>query len=337
MVLSILSKEWHGLAQVKEKLTREIVKPLLFKIIESPAFIQVDGLQTTLDDYKVLVADHRECRPDLDPSQQLVPLHIPKAGYRVIDNAEIWDCMEKSLTDLGVKVTSVSTLERGRKFAISCDIGEGDYVVNKDRFKSFLNFVTSHDGSMAMETYDSNIRIVCMNTFQASRNAASDKFKVYHTKNATMAMDGLGDLLNAILKGRVKTREAMEYLANHACDANDAMAMAAGYFCEATDSVKLSSRCQNSVSEIVNLYANGMGNAGRTLYDLFNGFTEYYTSGQGTGKGGNTTTAQRVYRSEMGQAAEHKVRFLDLLTDTDARTRALETGKTALALAAKDN
>jgi len=339
IVLSTKGTEWHGLAQVVEAIGMEEVSPQLFDIIESPAFIQVDGIQTTLDNYKVLVADHRKCRQDLADKGEdlLVPLHIPKAGYRVISNREVWETMERSLRDLGCSVTSVCTLERGKKFSISADIGGSDLVINKDAFKANLNFVTSHDGTMAMETFDSMIRIVCMNTFQASRNAASDKFKVYHTKNAAFALEGLSDLINAILKGRAQTKEVLEYLASHKCDANDALAMAAGYFAVQTDSIKLSGRAMNAASEIANLFSRGIGNSGESLYDLANGATEYWTSGDGVGKKETSNLASRIYRSQLGQAAEHKVRFIEMLADDSARANTLTMGREAVLASAKAN
>ena len=339
IVLSTQGTEWHGLARQVDAIGMEEVEPQLFDIIESPAFIEVDGIKSNLDSYKVLIADHRKCRPDLvDKDEELlIPLHIPKAGYRVISNREVWETMERSLRDLGCKVTSVCTLERGKKFSISADIGGSDLVINKDAFKANLNFVTSHDGTMAMETFDSMIRIVCMNTFQASRNAASDKFKVYHTKNAAFALEGLSDLINAILKGRAQTKEVLEYLATHKCDANDALAMAAGYFANATDSIKLSSRAMNAASEIANLFSRGIGNSGETLYDLANGATEYWTSGDGVGNAKTSTLASRIYRSQLGQAAEHKVRFIEMLADDSARTHTLAMGREAVLASAKAN
>jgi hypothetical protein len=349
IVLSTQGTEWHGLAQVVECISDKEVAPQLFDIIESPCFIEVDGIRQTLDGYKTLVADHRGCRPDLATADQLIPLHIPKAGYRVISNREVWETMQRALRDLGCKVTSVCTLERGKKFAISADIGSSELVIARDAFKANLNFVTSHDGTMAMETFDSMIRIVCMNTFQASRNAAQDKFKVYHTKNAAFALEGLSDLLNAILAGRVKTKEVLEYLATCSVDANDALAMAAGYFCLETDGIKLSSRSMNAASEIAVLFSRGIGNAGKSLYDLANGATEYWTSGAGVGarlsaKAEAKLTAQelranlaaRTYRSQLGQAADHKVRFIEMLADDTERGKALEMGREAILLAAKN-
>jgi hypothetical protein len=260
----------------------------------------------------------------------LVPLHIPKAGYKVISNREIWNVMQKSLRDLDCKVTSVCTLERGKKFAISCDIGNSDLVINGDKFKANLNFVTSHDGTIAMESFDSAIRIVCMNTFQWSRDAAENVLKVYHTKNAEFALEGLGDLLNAILKGRLELVKVMEYLADHACDPNDALAMASGYFCMTTDAKenKLATRSMNAAREIADLFANGIGNQGRNLYDLANGATEYWTSGNGTGRKANL--ASRVYRSQLGSAAEHKRNFIAMLAGRGEREVMLSKGREAV-------
>lgn len=330
IVQSTEGTEWHTFAEHREFIGDKEVEKQLFPIVESPAFVMIDGVQTTLDNYKVLVADHRSVRPDLVGADALVPLHIPKAGYKVISNREIWNVMQQSLRDLDCKVTSVCTLERGKKFAISADIGSSDLVINRDKFKCNLNFVTSHDGTMAMETFDSAIRIVCMNTFQWSRNAAQDKFKVYHTKNANFALDGLGDLLNAILKGRAELSQVMEYLASHKCDQNDAMAMAAGYFAITTEAKdnRLSTRSLNAAKEIARLAANGIGNLGKSLYDLANGATEYWTSGEGVGK--TASVASQVYRSQLGSAADHKRRFIGMLSDEETRSTMELRGREAV-------
>lgn len=330
-VLSIEGTEWHQLADVEQVITEEQAKPLFFKILQSPALVNIDGEQVNLENYKVLVADHRACRDDL--SDALVPLHIPKAGYQVIDNRQVWDVMSSALSDIDAKVTSVGTLEKGKKFFISADIGDSEQVINKDKFKCYLNFVTSHDGTVAMNVYDSIIRIVCMNTFRWSMEAAGEVgFKVFHTKNADLAMSDLGNLVNAILKGRANLAEVMEYLASHKCDHNDALAMAAGYFCLATYKAELATRSMNAAEEIAVLFSRGIGNKGESLYDLANGATEYWTSGNGTGR--TLSPANRVYRSAMGSAADHKQAFISMLANDDRRSQALSLGREALKIAA---
>jgi hypothetical protein len=335
IVLSTEGTEWHKLAEQVATIGDMEVEKLLFPIIESPCFIEVDGQRTALPEHKVLCADHRGIRPDLKESDRIVPLHIPKSSYNVIDNRQVWDSMKKSLREIDAKITSVGTLEGGRKFFISTSIGDSEQVINRDRFKFHLNFITSHDGTVAMNTYDSSIRIVCMNTFKWSQNAAGEVgFKVYHTKNADLALDGLPDLVNSILKGRVGLKEVMEKLAETSVSKNDALKIAAGYFATTTGDAKLSTRSMNAAEEIVRLFDRGVGNYGQSLYDLANGATEYWTSGDGTGKAG-ATIAQRTYRSEMGAAADHKCAFIAMLSSKADLEQVMERGVEALTLAAR--
>lgn len=336
-VLSVEGTEWHGLAEHLEVIGKEEVKPLFYKVTESPALVEIDGQQISLENYKVLVADHRGIRDDLEESEQLIPLHIPKAGYKVIQNEEVWNVMEAALKDLGCSVTTAGTLERGKKFFISADIGEKETIINGDKFCSYLNFVTSHDGTIAMNTYDSTIRIVCMNTLRWSMEAAGKVgFKVFHTKNADLAMGNLGELLNAILKGRTQLKEVMEYMATVKLSNEEAIAMAAGYFCISTDKEEIATRSYNAATEIATLFSRGQGNKGETLYDLVNGATEYYTSGAGVGKA-TTSLGNRIYRSSMGSAADHKNAFVGMMADEETRKIAYRMGKAALDAYAKAN
>jgi hypothetical protein len=334
-VYSIEGTEWHRIANHVPAISKDTLKPLLFPIVQSPLFVNLDGKQVTMENHKVLVADYRGIRSDLPEGEELVPLHIPKSSYEVLDNELIWNTLEAGLKDCDAKITSAGTLEKGRKFFISADIGSSEMVINKDKFKFYLNMVSSHDGTISLYGYDSGTRIVCMNTLRSSMNAAGEVgFKVYHTKGANLAMKNLPDLINAILKGRANLKQVMEYLATHKCDNNDAIAMATGYFCMETGDTKLSTRSLNAAEEIANLFSRGMGNHGKTLYDLVNGATEYWTSGSGTGKG-ETADTKRVYRSSFGSAADHKEKFVSLLADESDRLKMKELGKEALVIASK--
>jgi hypothetical protein len=82
----------------------------------------------------------------------------------------------------------------------------------------------------------------------------------------------------------------------------------------------------NAAREIADLFANGIGNNGRNLYDLANGATEYWTSGNGTGRKANL--ASRVYRSQLGSAAEHKRNFIAMLAGD--RDKMLSRGREAV-------
>ena len=330
MMLSTLGYSWHRKDTLVETIDEQTANPLFFEVIESPLMVNIDGQLVNMAGYKSLVADHRAVRPDLAPEDQLIPLHIPKDGYKVISNRELFSVAEKALKDVDAKITSVMTLESGKKFAMSVNLGDNVLKVNNDEIHAHLNFVSSHDGTLNMKAYDSTIRIVCMNTLRWSLESAGKVgFNVRHTKNAELALDNLPELLENILKGRVNFKEVMEYLETCKVDSNEALAMAAGYFMIESGAPKLSTRAFNSAQGIVNLFSNGLGNHGKSLYDLANGATEYWTSGDGVGRKADQAT--KSYKAEFGMAADHKNRFVELLANEDERNRAKEIGAEAVA------
>lgn len=330
LMLSTEGYSWHRLDRLVEKIDEETAAPLFFDVIESPLMVNIDGQAVAMEGYKSLVADHRAVRPDLAPQDQLIPLHIPKDGYKVIKNKEIFHAAQEAIKEVDGKITSIMTLEAGKKFALTVNLGEDVLKVNNDEIHAHLNFVSSHDGSLNLKAYDSTIRIVCMNTLRWSLEAAGEVgFTIRHTKNAEVALQNLPELVNNILKGRVNFKEVMEYLETCKVDSNEALAMAAGYFMVESGATKLSTRSLNAATEIVNLFAVGRGNKGQTLYDLANGATEYWTSGEGVGKKADALT--KSYKSEFGMAADHKNRFVELLANEDKRNEARDIGKEAIA------
>lgn len=110
LVYSIEGTEWHGLAQVREEITETEFDSLSHEIIESPVTCQVEGQTIALPNHKILVADLRKSRPDLPEDKQFAPLHVPKNGYKVINNREVIECMKESFAGLDVKITTAGTL-----------------------------------------------------------------------------------------------------------------------------------------------------------------------------------------------------------------------------------
>jgi hypothetical protein len=91
--------EWHGLAIPIEIIDDSVFDALSHDIIESPTYGIVDGVQIEIPNHKTLFSDMRKSRPDLDAALQIKPLHIPKMGYRVINNREVINCMKESFKD----------------------------------------------------------------------------------------------------------------------------------------------------------------------------------------------------------------------------------------------
>lgn len=355
--------QWHGLAKPPlaedgGKIGNATVNRLCPKVRELRVSGEIDGVTVTLPNHKALVADYRECRPELvklnpDLSVTLdenafVPLHIPKNGYKVISNCEIYEATKKALDGIDADIVTAGTLGAGKRFFLSVDLrGESNIeirrivqgVAHRDEVLAYLNMITSHDGTLAAKGYDSTVRIVCQNTLNWSLQAAGEVgFSVYHTAGAEVAVERMGELINAILRGRAQFKNTMELLDSQAVGAADAYAIALAYFVIGQSAGKesleyeVSKKSRNAAEEIATLFSRGRGNFGRTAYDLLNGATDYWTNGNGTGK--KTQKWEKVGKANFGGAAEHKSAFVNLLVGRDLKELA-EIGRKAESVSIK--
>ena len=336
-----VEKAWHGLEILRPAgITADDVFRLCPTIHEVPLSVTIDG--TTLDvGEKTLVADYAKCRPEITGNEgRFAVLGSHSEKYAVISNCELYEALKAGVGDAGSIVTA-GTLGRGKRAFFSVLLNEGGTFDvkrangSKDAFKAHLNFVTSHDGTLAAQAYDSTIRIVCQNTLDWSLQAAGEVgFKVYHTQGCKVAMHKMGELIQAVLQGRREFVGAMGELEQIQLSTSEARELATGYFASIGARMNggkveaLATRSSNAAEEITALFGRGKGNDGKTAYDLLNGATEYWTSGDGVGK--KASDAKRLSSAAFGTAAEHKVRFATMLRND--RDTMKEAGKHALSL-----
>lgn len=325
-------RAWHGLeTRVGDTISISDVEEhgLHPQIVEGTVTAGIAGQQVTLKDYKSLCALTRE--------GDLHPLHISGNRYSVIQNRDVWKAMSTAFqgVDMDYKLTCVGTLCGLRRYFISVEVGDANgFSVNGDKFHGNINFVTSHDGSLAFRAYDSMIRIVCNNTLNWSVEGEKNlDFKVYHKGDAKVACNKLGTYLNEVLHGRSIFTEKMEQLAAFQVADTDIETVVAGYFInkafERGEKLEtFSTRTLNQVQGIADLARHGRGNHGRNMYDVLNGATEFWTSGEGVGK--TTTQGRRAFSSEFGTGSDRKAEFSRYLIKGDYETAA-EEGQRVLA------
>lgn len=320
IVLSDQSPEWHGLAEVHGTIGDEQVQRLLFDIVEgTPSVTCPDGSVISVEGYKMLLADvrHRTDKPN-EIGNGYVPLHVPKDSYQVISNREVWEMISKAFADTGAKITTAGTLNNLKTFMVSVDIGNPEFKAkNGDVFLNVMSFLTSHNGVFALTAFDTSTRMVCMNTVQlAIRNSGDFGVKLYHTKNVQTQMDFLPEYLSAVMANRRALCNSLNLLQDTPVTKTEITSVVAGYLSGEND--VLSTKSYNRTEQISHLASNGIGNSGRTRYDLLNGMTEYFTHGDGAG-GKSADKMKRFCASRFGSAAQHKQEFLDLLVSDENR------------------
>lgn len=299
---------------------------LLTIIADCPTVHKVEG-------WKALYADLRH-RDDLEEQFQMVPLNLPRDSYTPISNREAWDFMQESLKDVdGVKISSAGTLGQSKFFYVSASVPDACFDVRKgDLHRTFFNLITSHDGSTALEMFPSITRIVCKNTFNMARNGANQDeiWKIYHSKNGLMKLGNLSKAIQFSLKTQDQLAEYLRELDSMELTRDEMFGVMVEF--QASDNLtykrsgKLSTQITNRANDVVNLAKRGKGNDGKTAYDLFNGFTEYNTTGEGVmGRKGSKGSEKQVRlalgkaygKSEFGQAAKDKQAFLGSLLTED--------------------
>lgn len=316
-------KSWHNQDELLDVINKETAKKAFPKLIavENP-ILPVEGGEVKLEGFKILLADLRS-RLDEEKVKAfcpggLLPLHVPKDRYAPLENERFFEVIERAISGIGeCEITSIMTLDNNKVFVVSVDQGDlSEFSIGPDKWLSRWTFVTSHDGRYAIEAMTTNTRVVCNNTLQLALKEARNKLKLKHTEGGIAELDGMADAIKEGLEQRKAMKETLSSWRKEKMSMAQAMALYLCYYGggEIAENGEfkpgkedLSTQQINSTREAAILFARGRGNTGSTLYDAFNGFTDYYTEGEGTGK--KSTLAERHGKSEFGKAAEHKTEF----------------------------
>lgn len=309
-------KTWHGLETVAEDaVSKEFVEKqgLHFPIIKTNIEAPLDDQNYDLSNWKAVLADTRN---NENIPHDVVPLNVASNKYSVIENGRVWEAMETALAGIEHTVSCVGTLGGLKRYFISIELAnQSRETINGDEFHSHLNFITSHDGTLAFETFDAQTRIICSNTLNWSRLEDHNlNLKVHHKSNTDFKIRGMEKLIADALNGRKDFKKVMEEFNSIEVDEEKAKAIVGGYFIvqpNFNEKVGFSTRTKNAIDSITDLYKRGIGNQGKSIYDVMNGATEYWTTGEGVGK--TASRGKQVSSSEFGTASKHKVRFVDYL------------------------
>lgn len=262
---------------------------------------------------------------------QHITLALMKSRYTPIIQKQIWEATEKALQGVAHVITCVGSLENRKKVFISIRLtgkGKESFKVNGDDFLANLNFLSSHDGSMSFDIFDSATRVVCKNTFNMARSSkCSGAFNssARHTKNSQLKIDKIAGQINTLLESRKIFIEGCKELFKAPITRDEAYAFAVGWgFPEHRE--KPSSQVLENARQIVDAFENGDGNHGKNRYDLFNGVTQYFTRS-------TTRSDSDAYQSSfVGLGATRKGEAFDILLDPKKLKAAVKNGERGLAL-----
>ena len=288
---------WHGLTKVVPIVTKEIAFP--FEIERKPIFINT-GKLVKVPDFSVFVSsdDKQICgKPMADT-------------YHALTNSRFWEIVENSLGGTGATVESAGTLkDRSRRF-ITVHLNENkDFAIGERVFQNRVSFLDSIDGSTYFYGVNSSTCVVCANTFRMVKNDASAgfKFKLRHTQGMPVAIEGMEKTINELIGVAAEFKIALEAAASEKVNEVQAKNLFAGWI--GIGAKELSTRAENTVTRLTELYRGGAGNRGETLLDTFQAVTDFYSHESSGGEDKPNFRWKQFNSSENGDGRASKEHF----------------------------
>jgi len=315
-----IEQAWHGLTNVVEHITREN-SGIDYHLVGLPLEVKI-GDQYVRANGKQIVS--------LDDS---LPIGNPVGDdYCIIDNSEIFDLVENSMSGTPHKLVSVGTVSDRTKGFISIKLDEA-FTSASRLTEPTLNILWGHSGAMPLIARSGFTVVVCQNTFNMALGRKGNDFSLSlkHSKFASLQLANFERAIENHYGVVAEFRRAMDSFENVECDTEKATKIFFGSLAPDTfeRDLKISTRLKNTIEcNLVPLFKNGAGNQGRTLADVFNAGTDYFThSSAGSNQSNNWKQFQS---SEFGAGNRSKADLFNVLNDQSLLSSAIVRGEKAL-------
>lgn len=301
--------QWHGLNEVVEKIDNS--NNVLLRYENKGVKLQTeDGKETG---YSMLVS-----------SDDGLPVGIPfnDKSYKWQTNEAFVKMVNDALVDVPHEIHSAGTVHNRGKMLMSVKLLDApEYRVAGRAFEDYLSFLDSIDKSTVLAVVNSSICTVCANTF--AMNLAHEghvDVRVKHTANFHAVIQDVPKIIQGSLLAREGFYKNLAHFSEFPMNLGEAEQFFAGWLGQDTKGqVKdLTTYTANTVERLKTLFSRGKGNEGKSLLDLFQAVTDFYTHESSAPKAmldkpERNTIANQFESSEFGDGANTKRDFYKTL------------------------
>lgn len=267
---------WHGLGQrLVARATRDEILTaanLNWPVLQSPVILRVDGADLELDTHKI----NYRVLTDGTPR----PLGVVGADYQVVQHSQLGELAEAIVGESGGIYDTAGAIYGGRRVWVCIKLDWLQNAIQGDPIDAYLTVMSSHDRSMAVSIWRSGVRTVCKNTIMSGISQAEGRgnlWQVRHTSGARVRLDELKRTLVGIREDFQQNVEVLQQLKATPWDHGVVTKMLESIW--PLEDVDQPSRARTIRSEkrtrVIELSWTGRGNNGTTLYDAYNGLSDY--------------------------------------------------------------
>lgn len=207
-------KPWHGLgtmvAEAPNSKDALRLAGLNGKVLQEPVYTENEEL---IQGYKANVRD----------TDRKV-LGVVTDRYKVIQNEEAFAFTDTLLGE-GVRYETAGSLQEGRRVWMLARLPR-EFIIGGERISPYMVFSNTHDGSGAVKTALTPIRVVCNNTLNLALRTAKRSWSMIHTgdisgkieeaKNTLLLADeymtALGQEFENLRKIKLSEKQVLDYI-----------------------------------------------------------------------------------------------------------------------------
>ena len=207
-------KPWHGLgtmvAEAPNSKDALRLAGLNWKVLQEPVYTENKEL---IQGYKANVRD----------TDRKV-LGVVTDRYKVIQNEEAFAFTDTLLGE-GVRYETAGSLQEGRRVWMLARLPR-EFIIGGERISPYMVFSNTHDGSGAVKTALTPIRVVCNNTLNLALRTAKRSWSMIHTgdisgkieeaKNTLLLADeymtALGQEFEDLIKIKLSEKQVFDYI-----------------------------------------------------------------------------------------------------------------------------
>ena len=226
--------------------------------------------------------------------------------YNIIQNQEAFSFFDKVVESNKATYQDFVELDGGQKTILTANYGEKQEVAKNDIIRFQIKLINSFNGTSSFKIEHSALRLVCTNGM--TRNEKFSTVSVRHSNNKEVRMKEALNLLtdsesyyqDFLLKCQSLTQKALDSkmidtFLNNLLEIDPEL-----------PSKEISTNKKNSKKEILHLANHGRGNKGESMWDLYNGSTEFVDHHKGS------NSNKRLKSSTLGAGRTMKDRAFEL-------------------------
>ena len=252
-------------------------------------YMTADGLQPWNEKQAVV-------RDDND-----VALGVVSPEYELVQNEDLKSLINPMVSEGVLTIVKQGYLNKGARVFIQAEVNQEFQVVGEN-YKGLITLLNGHTGNASVAIGTTATRVICGNTFSMAYKDIGEKFR--HSAGVTERVLESTAIINYVNDAMRKYSEYVETLADTKCTSTQFKQAVEQIYGKPADKLR-----DSFVDQLNNLFYNGKGNSGKTMYDCFNAVTEYATHYSRKNADG------RFNYSNFGRGAELNRKAMAVLTE----------------------